>query len=135
MDGQGIETVQNNSILIRWPYALTLDYDSRILYWADAFYDTISMSQTEPGSPITTIVPLSSGIVRLTYGIVTFEQDLFFTDWFQGIGSVKTDGTGDTTLIPRESRYLCSQNPYGIELISEQRQVGSKYLLHFVGMY
>ena len=127
MDGQNVETIQSgNSANIMWPYALTVDYDSQILYWADAFFDTISSSPVEPGSPITLITSAASGYVRLPYSIVTLQETLFFTDWFNGVSSLHTSGTNYSTLTPREAQFLCNQNPYGIELVTSQRQAESE---------
>lgn len=135
MDGQSVETIQSSATSIMEPYALTMDYDGQILYWADAYYDTISWSKAEPGSEITTIIANAMSVI-FPYSMVTLGGYLFLTDLDSGVTSLDaTNGNSNTSIIDRRhfcNRYChpddnsCWQNPYGIEIISEQRQAQSE---------
>lgn len=136
MDGLSAGTVQSSAASIMQPYALTVDYDGQILYWADAYYDTISWSKVEPGSEITTIANAMSHPVAFPYSMVTLGGHLFLTDLGSGVISLDaTSGSDNTSVVDR--RFFCNQycqpddndcwqNPYGIEIISEQRQAQSE---------
>ena len=137
MDGQSMETVQSSATSIMQPYALTIDYDGQILYWADAYYDTISWSKPEPGSEMTIIASAMSTPVVFPYSIVTLGGYLFLTDLDSGIISLDVTYGIDNTSSVIDRRFFCNkychpddndcwQNPYGIEIISEQRQAQSE---------
>ena len=125
MDGQSIETVHNQSTNIRQPWALTIDYDSQILYWADTSLSKILWSQVEPGSPINSFAYHNDR----PYGMVVNGGFLFFTYYF-GVESRRLDGTENRQ---QAHFHYChyytgtsTDTFYDIDVISEDRQAQSE---------
>uniref|UniRef100_A0AAQ5Z5D7 Low-density lipoprotein receptor-related protein 2 n=1 Tax=Amphiprion ocellaris TaxID=80972 RepID=A0AAQ5Z5D7_AMPOC len=78
------------------PNGLTLDYEERMLYWADATLDKIERS-TLTGENRQVIV---HG-VTYPYAMTVFQQDIFWTDWTERsvFRAGKDDGSGVTVLV------------------------------------
>lgn len=76
MDGSVRTTIAKTGFY--WPNALTLDYPTRTLYWADAYFDYIG-AMTYDGGGRRRIVGRSS--VVHPFAITVFRNYLYFSDW------------------------------------------------------
>lgn len=118
MDGKN-RTVLHNTALI-WPNALTLDYQTQVLYWADAYLDKIESSNVDGSNRIL----LSTVGVDHPYGIALFSNTLYFTDWSgPSVKTINING-GNATAIFGE--VLCTQL-FGIVVVSEHKQPVGTY--------
>ena len=120
MDGKN-RTVLHNTTLMR-PSALTLDYQSQVLYWADAFLDKIESSNVDGSNRML----LSTVGTDHPYGIALFSNTLYFTDWSgPSVKAIDING-GNTTAIRFFGGVLCTKL-FGIAVVSEHKQL--------IGMY
>ncbi|KAK4327382.1 hypothetical protein Pmani_002145 [Petrolisthes manimaculis] len=79
MDGSDQRIIVNTSL--GWPNALTIDYVTNQLFWADAHQDYIAYSDLD-GKNIRVIKEQdSSKYVRHIFAITVFEDYLYWTDW------------------------------------------------------
>ncbi|XP_047465711.1 low-density lipoprotein receptor-related protein 2 [Mugil cephalus] len=92
--GGNFRTVIINSSLTT-PNGLSLDYEERMLYWADASLDKIERA-TLTGENRQVIL---QG-VQYPFAMTVFEQDIFWTDWTERavFRAGKDDGSGVTVL-------------------------------------
>ena len=96
-------------------YGLTLDYDDQILYWADYSNNQIESSLTD-GSNRTVLT--SSGIAN-PFSITFFDGNLYWTDWSEH--RIYTLSVDSPSMISHVTSNL-GQDPYGIQVITKQRQ-------------
>ena len=75
MDGQ--DRVTLHSYHLAWPNALTIDYATQTLYWADAKLLTIESSLVD-GSMRR---PIRTSHLRHPFAMTMFEDTLYWTDW------------------------------------------------------
>jgi len=75
MDGTSREVLHNTSLV--WPNALTLDYESQILYWMDASLDKFESSGVD-GSNRRLI---STTHIYHPFGITLYQNTFYWTDW------------------------------------------------------
>ena len=123
MDGKN-RTVLHNTAL-RWPNALTLDYQSQILYWADASLDKIESSNVDGSNRIL----LSTVGVDHPYGMAVFGNTLYFTDWNgPSVKAMNISGGNATAIF---GGVLCTQL-FGIAVVSEQKQPIGMYKINMV---
>jgi low density lipoprotein-related protein 2 len=64
---------------LAWPNALTIDYVTGTLFWADGNLDYIGMSDIN-GLRRRTVIGLGT-LVPHVFAITTFENRLYWTDW------------------------------------------------------
>ena len=114
MDGTNRQVLHNTSLV--WPNALTIDYQSQTLYWADANLDKLESSKVDGTNRIT----LSTIGLSHPFGITLYQSILYITDW--------TGSTLRTFFLESQSsvNVLISlvpcNRPFGIEVVSPQRQ-------------
>ena len=114
MDGAARETLHNKSLV--WPNALTLDYDSQILYWADANLDKIESSNVDGSNRKLVTV---RGLFH-TFGITVFQDRLYWSDWrLDAILSLYLGDSQNTSIIFDS----LETEPMAIVVVSEQRQL------------
>lgn len=102
---------------IFWPNGLTVDYNARRLYWADAKLGFISSMDFDGGNRHT-VSNNQSGSLSHLFALTLFGDMLYWTDWVQkGIHSCnKTSGQ-------RERSYLNETlSPMGITVFDPARQ-------------
>ena len=75
MDGSG-RTILHSTELV-WPNGLTIDYNSQILYWVDAFLDKLESSNVDGSNRRL----LSTTHIYHPFGIVVYQNTLYWTDW------------------------------------------------------
>ena len=76
MDGTDRTVIANTGIY--WPNALTLDYPTRKIYWADAHFDYIGAMTYDGGG---TRRILGQPNVAHPFAITVFRNYLYFSDW------------------------------------------------------
>ena len=123
MDGSNRSVIHNTNLI--WPNALTLDYASQVLYWADASLDQIESSNVD-GSNRRVIA--STG-VNHPFGITLFEDKLYFSDWIGDIRSTNKSGESSVQMLYHQTYCGSRWRPNGIQVFSEQRQLpGSSWM-------
>ena len=107
---------------IAWPNALTIDYVTEKLFWADANFDYIAMADLN-GKNRHVIV---NSDLPHTFAITTFMERLYWTDWeTNSIFSVeKFSGKKRTKLV------TMAQRPMDLVVYHRMRQPESKLVLH-----
>ena len=75
MDGRYRSVIHNTDLI--WPNALTLDYDTQILYWMDAYLDKLESSNVNGLNRRV----LSRAYIYHPFGITLFRGTLYWTDW------------------------------------------------------
>ena len=115
MDGKNRTVIHNTSLT--WPVALTLDYQTQVLYWADASLEKIESSNVD-GSNRQLLTTVGVGY---PFGLALFNDTLYFTDWSgNSVKVVHVNGSNATTIFDGQS-VLCGQ-PFGIAVVSEAKQ-------------
>ena len=122
MDGSNRSVIHSTNLM--WPNALTLDYISQVLYWADARLDKIESSNVD-GSNRRVIA--STGIYH-PFGITLFEDKLYFSDWIGDIRSSNKSGESSVQIL--YNLTYCGYRPNGIQVFSEQRQLPGSLLMY-----
>ena len=100
MDGKG-RTILHEKHLF-WPNALTIDFPTHALYWADAKLRVIESSHID-GSGRRLVI---ADVIRHPFAMTLFEDRLYWTDWekksvlstSKGIGRNITEIQGDLLL-------------------------------------
>ena len=113
MDGSS-HTIIHSSNLVD-PRALTIDYQSQSLYWADYRQNILETSNTNGSNRI-----VLNSIMRNPYSMVFFNQTLYWTAQAygqRGIYSAHISSPTNTTLILSTGNY-----PYGIQVFGENIQ-------------
>ncbi|XP_033120839.1 low-density lipoprotein receptor-related protein 4-like isoform X2 [Anneissia japonica] len=96
MDGSGRHTIITENI--HWPNGLTIDYDARKIYWADAKLGRISCSGLE-GENIRVILEGEEYLPH-PFGLAVFDDTLYWTDWDkEGVLSVDKHTGGNFQVI------------------------------------
>ena len=75
MDGTSREVLHNTNLV--WPNALTLDYDTQILYWMDARLDKFESSNADGSNRRL----LSRTHIYHPFGITLYQNRFYWTDW------------------------------------------------------
>lgn len=119
MDGRG-RTVLINTNLV-WPNGLAIDYETQIIYWADANLDKIEYSNTD-GSGRTLLETGATGLLH-PYALTIDGDLLYWTDWQNNsiFATHKVHGVsqdGDINVIVDNLVV----NPNGIEAITADKQ-------------
>ena len=109
MDGTSREVLHNTSLV--WPDALTLDYDTQILYWMDSNLQKLESSNAD-GSNRTL---LSTHIYR-PFDISLYENRFYWTDLqIRAVLSAPVH-------LPHEVSVVVRGAPNGICVVSLDRQ-------------
>ena len=75
MDGTSREVLHNTNLV--WPNALTLDYDTQILYWMDASLDKFESSNADGSNRRL----LSTTHIYHPFGLTLYQDKFYWTDW------------------------------------------------------
>lgn len=114
MDGNGTATLFQDNL--RWPYAISVDYDNQILYWADSYFDKIECGNVDGTGRR---VVITSGIEQ-PFDITLLGDVIYISDWNLGILATNKSGGQPVQLI---YNTFCDRiNTYGIQAIAEERQ-------------
>lgn len=78
MDGSNFTQILTHENDIAWPNALTIDYFTERIYWADAHLDYIASADLEGRHKH---IVLSGERVPHVFALTLFDDELFWTDW------------------------------------------------------
>ena len=113
MDGTSREVLHSTNL--RWPNALTLDYNTQILYWMDAWLDRFESSNAD-GSNRTL---LSTTQIYHPFGITFYQNRVYWTDWqLNAILSAPVKLPTQVTTVMSDLLL----DPMGISVVSVERQ-------------
>ena len=117
MDGSYHEKIITEDIA--WPNAITIDYVTEKLFWADASLDYIAMANLDGSQRH---IVLDQGLPH-TFALTTFMDHLYWTDWeTQSIRRAhKFTGENVSTVATIIHRL------FDIQIYHKMRQVPSKY--------
>ena len=115
MDGKNRTVIVNTNVPVT--HSLTLDYQHQILYWIDSDYRVLE-SSTVNGTNRKTIFLFSQSY--LFYGISTFNDTLYLSQYSNKIYRISTSGQNFTTRI--SIPYLCYKVYRQLKVFSEERQ-------------
>ena len=118
MDGSSNMTLFSDNL--RWPYAITIDLDAQVLYWVDSYYDKIECGNVN-GTGRRLVV--NSGLDE-PFDITLLGDILYISDQTLGILALNKSGG---LPVKRVYNTFCDRiNPFGIEVIAQERQLLSK---------
>ena len=113
MDGE-LRTVLHNTNL-ESPYALTIDYDNQTLFWADYSLNRLESSSVD-GSERTLLTTVN---IHSPFDITFYDGQLYWTDTsYDAILTTPLSSPNSVTFL----RTSLGGNPYGIQIISYERQ-------------
>lgn len=119
MDGarSTLTTLHQNNL--KQPYAITIDFDEQVLYWADLSLKRVECSNVD-GSNRNVVI--SSGLER-PFDLTLFGDILYVSDLDLGILAANKSGG-----VPVEAVYVfCDHiSSCGIQVIAEERQLLGK---------
>lgn len=113
MDGTNRTVLHNTRIV--WPNALTLDIPTQILFWADAYLDTVECSSTD-GSNRQVIA--RNGVDH-PFSIAVSFSGIYFTDWNNNSIRYIVNGKNEATVM---NTFHTCERPYGIQVVNQYKQ-------------
>ena len=113
MDGTSREVLHNTSLV--WPNALTLDYDTQILYWMDGSLDKFESSNADGSNRRL----LSTAHIYHPFGITFYQNTVYWTDWH--LNSIYSAPVDHPTQVSVVITGLVL-DPMGISVVSVDRQ-------------
>ena len=113
MDGTSREVLHNTNLV--WPNALTLDYDTQILYWMDGQLDKFESSNADGSNRRL----LSTTHIYHPFGITLYQNRFYWTDWH--LNAVLTAPMNLSAAVSVVISGLQSR-PMGISVVSVDRQ-------------
>ena len=112
MNGASKTTLHSSNLAA--PYALTIDYESQTLYWADYTLDKLESSNTDGSNRLL----LTTNSIQSPYAMAFYDRQLYWTDWsLNGIYSTFLTSPSSVTTV-----YNSGSDPYGIRIIAEETQ-------------
>ena len=113
MDGTSREVLHSTNLT--WPNALTLDYNTQILYWMDASLDKLESSNADGSNRRL----LSTTRIYHPFGITFYQNRLYWTDWH--VNTIYSAPISHPTQVSVVMRGLVL-DPMGISVVSVDRQ-------------
>ena len=123
MDGTGRTTLHDTDLV--WPNAITVDYSSQTLYWADAYLDYIGKSATDGSNrEVLYNIPISFHPYALEY----YNGYILWTDWIHhAVVFVPVLGATSLNVFPNTDLYPLARGPNGIHVVAQVRQPNGMY--------
>ena len=115
MDGKDRTVLINTDL--QWPNAITLDYETKMLYWADAFLDKIESSETD-GRFRTLLTDRNA--IRHPFALTMFNGTLYWSDWAFDV--ILMTELSQPDLISAVSSIILPTDPMALHIVTEQRQ-------------
>ena len=123
MDGSDRRVLVSTELV--WPNAITLDYQTKTLYWADAYLDKIESSDTEG---LNRAVITESHHVRHPFAITVFSGTLYWSEWaYKRILLTQINGN----VIYSLTYHHLPEKPMSLHVITGQRQPAGDMLFLF----
>ena len=113
MDGSAREILHNTGLF--WPNAITLDYDTQTIYWADASLDKIESSAVD-GSSRTLV---TTAFIFHPFDLTFYNGTLYWSDW-RADSILRTQ-----TIFPHNVDQLfrpLGVEPMGVHVVTRDRQ-------------
>ena len=112
MDGSN--RTELHSTNLQTPYALTIDYESQTLYWADYSLNRLESSNTDGSNRRL----LTTTNIQSIYAISFFAGNLYWTDWhFNGIHTIPSSAPNNATFL-----LNFGGDPYDISVFYDEEQ-------------
>lgn len=102
MDGSNFTRILTYENDIAWPNALTIDYFSERIFWADAHLDYIASADLEGRHRH---IVLSGDKVPHVFAITLFEDYIYWTDWNMKAITKANKFTGKTIFVT-EAQFI-----------------------------
>ena len=119
MDGSNREVIHNTSLI--WPNALTIDYQSQTLFWADANLEKIECSGVD-GRNRTLLT--STGIGH-PFGIAFHQNVLYISDIGSRTVRVLSSSGGGVNILNMLDSCV---RVFGIQVVDLDQQIMGKYI-------
>ncbi|XP_046659437.1 low-density lipoprotein receptor-related protein 2 [Homalodisca vitripennis] len=116
MDGSNLTRILTYENDIAWPNALTIDYFSERIFWADAHLDYIASADLEGRHRH---IVLSGEKVPHVFAITLFEDNIYWTDWNMKAVTRANKFTGKDLQVLRNTTH----RPYDIHVFHALRQL------------
>ncbi|KAF7989294.1 hypothetical protein HCN44_007968 [Aphidius gifuensis] len=116
MDGSNFTRILTWEDDIAWPNALTIDYFTDKIYWADAHLDYIAFADLEGHNRR---IVLSGQTVPHVFAITVFDDHIFWTDWNLKAISRADKFSGNNLRVLRNTTH----RPYDIHAYHPLRQL------------
>ncbi|XP_037869964.1 low-density lipoprotein receptor-related protein 2 isoform X2 [Bombyx mori] len=116
MDGSNFTMILNWDDDIAWPNALTIDYFTDRIYWADAHLDYIGSADLEGRHRH---VVLSGKSVPHVFALSLFDDDIYWTDWNLKAIRKANKHSGENLTVLRNTTH----RPYDIHVVHPLRQL------------
>ncbi|XP_059057986.1 low-density lipoprotein receptor-related protein 2 [Achroia grisella] len=116
MDGTNFTVILNWEQDIAWPNALTIDYFTDRIYWADAHLDYIGSADLEGRHRH---IVLSGTKVPHVFALSLFDDEIYWTDWNLKAISKANKHSGENLTVLRNTTH----RPYDIHVVHPLRQL------------
>lgn len=116
MDGSNFTRILTWEDDIAWPNALTIDYFTDRIYWADAHLDYIAFANLEGRNRH---IVISGAAVPHIFALTLFDDYIYWTDWNLKAISRANKFTGKDLLVLRNTTH----RPYDIHVFHPLRQL------------
>ncbi|XP_043484789.1 low-density lipoprotein receptor-related protein 2 [Leptopilina heterotoma] len=116
MDGSNFKQILNWEDDIAWPNALTIDYFTDRIFWADAHLDYIAFADLEGKNRR---IVLSGAKVPHVFAMTVFDDHIYWTDWNLKAISKAEKFSGDHITLLRNTTH----RPYDIHVYHPLRQL------------
>ncbi|XP_045536115.1 low-density lipoprotein receptor-related protein 2 [Papilio machaon] len=116
MDGSNFTAILNWEDDIAWPNALTIDYFTDRIYWADAHLDYIGSADLEGRHRH---IVLSGTKVPHVFALSLFDDEIYWTDWNLKAISKANKHSGENLTVLRNTTH----RPYDIHVVHPLRQL------------
>ena len=103
---------------LQWPNAITLDYQTKTLYWADAFLDKIESSDT---NGLFRTLLTDSDLILHPFAITIFNNTLYWSDWTYNL--IVTAHISRPNNISAVSFDVLSADPMALHVVAKDRQL------------
>ena len=107
--------------------AITVDYSSQTLYWADAHLDYIGKSATDGSNRdvlYTVTVPFHP------FGLDYYNNYIIMTDWiYNSVTFVPEVGATELKILENTNLYKVGRGPNGVHVVTRNRQPNGMKLL------
>lgn len=121
MDGKN--QTELHSTNLQTPYALAIDYESQILYWADYSLNRLESSNTDGSNRRL----LTTTNIQSIHAMIFSAENLYWTDWqFNGIHATPSSAPSNATFV-----LNLGGDPYDIHVVYDEEQPEG-ILMHFV---
>ena len=115
MDGAGKVILHQDNL--ERPYAITIDFDNQVIYWADSNLHRIECSNADGSSRR---VVVSSGIDE-PFDITLLGDMIYVSD--QNVGIRVTNKSGGLTVQTVYNEFCSYINTLGLQVVAEERQL------------